>query len=127
LDGEGLLDLYSWRSRFPMEFERTGVEHKIRRITADSRTFKPSMSVDLVLIDGDHRLVGVRPDTINAFRMLRTGGAILWHDYGNPGCPENTAFLNGLAESVDLVQLEDTMLVMYFQNPEILAKMKALE
>lgn len=38
---------------------------------------------DLVFIDGDHSAAAVLADTILARTILRPGGIIVWHDYGN--------------------------------------------
>ncbi len=41
----------------------------------------PSASYDLIYVDGDHSAEGVRADTLEAFRLLRPGGLLLWDDY----------------------------------------------
>lgn len=38
--------------------------------------------LDVVFIDGCHHRAYVENDTANAFRHVRLGGLILWHDYG---------------------------------------------
>jgi predicted O-methyltransferase YrrM len=52
--------------------------------------------LDAVFIDGDHSAVGVTTDSILARALLRPGGVIVWHDYGNPGV-EVTATLDRFA------------------------------
>jgi spermidine synthase len=40
--------------------------------------------VDAVFIDGDHSAIGVEHDSRLARELLRPGGIMVWHDYGNP-------------------------------------------
>ena len=40
--------------------------------------------VDVVFIDGDHSGEAIRFDTVLCRSMVRKGGIIIWHDYGNP-------------------------------------------
>ncbi len=62
---------------------------RFTQLIGDSHRLKPESfkkqygSVDLVFIDGDHTLSGVRADTDLAFRILAPGGSICWHD-ANP-------------------------------------------
>ena len=43
--------------------------------------------VDLIFIDGDHSEEGVLYDTLLAREVIRPGGVICWHDYGNASVP----------------------------------------
>jgi predicted O-methyltransferase YrrM len=52
--------------------------------------------LDAVFIDGDHSEVGVTADSILARSLLRPGGIIVWHDYGNAAV-EVTAALDRFA------------------------------
>jgi predicted O-methyltransferase YrrM len=57
---------------------------KIMQLFGDSMTFDYSPyhgSIDLVMVDGSHTYEFAASDTFNAFRMIRAGGVILWHDY----------------------------------------------
>lgn len=38
-------------------------------------------SADMVFIDGDHRAATVYSDSINALRVVKPGGLIIWDDY----------------------------------------------
>lgn len=116
-----LLDTYSWRNCFPLEFADTPFNEKIHVLREDSHTFEPRVltgTMDLVLIDGDHSGKGVARDTANTILGLMKcrypygDGCILWHDYRTDrGCADNVAFLDGLAEYHHLVHIEDTALV----------------
>ncbi|MBI3295861.1 MAG: class I SAM-dependent methyltransferase [Deltaproteobacteria bacterium] len=62
----------------------TMFEHpRVHRLRGNSLRFDFSpweRSCDLIFIDGNHDAVTIRCDTENAFRMIRPGGIILWHD-----------------------------------------------
>ncbi len=120
----GLLETYSWRNKFPLEFADTTFHQKIVTLRGDSHIFNLGAlagSMDLVLIDGDHSGKGVAADTRNALKMLKPHGnvCIAWHDYRtDPGCEENVEFLNNLSRDIPLVHIEDTALVIYLNgNP----------
>lgn len=53
--------------------------------------------VDAVFVDGDHSAVAVEHDSRLARELLRPGGIIVFHDYGNPAV-EVTPVLDRLAE-----------------------------
>ena len=38
---------------------------------------------DMILIDGSHEYPDVKSDSENAFKHLRPGGTVFWHDYGH--------------------------------------------
>src|SRR5262249_40540245 len=57
---------------------------KITQLFGNSKTFDFGPyheSIDLVMVDGSHTYEFVESDSFNAFRMIREGGVILWHDY----------------------------------------------
>lgn len=57
---------------------------KIIQLFGDSKTFDYSPyhdQMDFVLIDASHTYEFVHNDSLHAFRMIREGGVILWHDY----------------------------------------------
>jgi predicted O-methyltransferase YrrM len=65
-------------------FRGTNWAKKITQLLGDSGTFDFSPyadSIDLVTVDGSHTYRFVRSDSLNAFRMIRPGGVILWHDF----------------------------------------------
>lgn len=51
---------------------------------------------DLIFIDGDHSLNGVLYDTQLARQVVRKGGIICWHDYGNYSVPSVSEAINSL-------------------------------
>lgn len=106
----------------PMAFEGTIYEQRIKRVTADSRTWKYQgpKDVDFVFIDGGHDVETLEADTDNAFRMLKPGGVIAWHDYGHPGFQPLTDWLDSrkfFSPEVRLVvHAAETLLVFYFDG-----------
>jgi len=106
------------------DFEGMPCASKIRQLTGNSREFDFSRfhnSIDLVFIDGGHDYETVKSDTWNALRMVKQGSpaCIFWHDYRNPECPDNTAFLDELSREYDLTHIEETMLVFWFTPCDI--------
>lgn len=58
---------------------------------------------DAVFIDGDHGRNAIRHDTALARSVLRPGGVIIWHDYGNSTTPDVREVLNAFrAEGRDV-------------------------
>ncbi len=61
------------------------IVNKIHRLFGDSALFDFSPyknSCSLVFIDGSHAYEHVKSDTYAAMDMIRSGGVIVWHDYG---------------------------------------------
>ncbi|MFD3448185.1 class I SAM-dependent methyltransferase [Microbacteriaceae bacterium 4G12] len=79
-----------------------------------SRDLIPSdlPAADLIFIDGDHSREGVFFDTILARSVIRKGGIICWHDYGNPAVPGVTEIIDGLniTEGDPICLIENTMI-----------------
>lgn len=69
-------------------FTGTREAQKIRLLQGDSATFDYSAfesKIDLFFIDGAHSYEYVRSDTGKAFRCVRPGEVIPWHDAGRTG------------------------------------------
>jgi glycosyltransferase involved in cell wall biosynthesis/tetratricopeptide (TPR) repeat protein len=82
-----------------------GKAHKVRFLVADSLSYDFSQigTLDFVFIDGAHDLEHVLADTHNAYRQLRPGGCLVWHDFDSevPWVEVRPALERaGLAESV---------------------------
>jgi len=72
------------RKELGIAFRGTNWESRITQLLGDSGTFDFSPyydSMDFVTVDGSHTYSFVRSDSFNAFRMIRPGGVILWHDF----------------------------------------------
>lgn len=66
-------------------FDRFSASGQIVQLLGDSGTFDFTPyygAMDLVFVDGSHSYQYVLSDTRNALRMVRSGGIIVWHDYG---------------------------------------------
>ncbi|WP_255255277.1 class I SAM-dependent methyltransferase [Bacillus pseudomycoides] len=85
-----------------------------------SRDIKPSdlPTADLIFIDGDHSLKGVMLDTLLARQVIRKGGIICWHDYGNSTVIEVTIAINSLniSEGDHICLIEHGMLCFQFSR-----------
>ncbi|TVR95717.1 MAG: class I SAM-dependent methyltransferase [Rhodospirillales bacterium] len=94
-------------------YEGTDVAAKITQILGDSKNFDETPfagSCDLVFIDGSHAYSYVKNDTAKAFRMVRRGGAVVWHDF-SPACAGVWRYLNELGRTVPLMHVRGTRLV----------------
>jgi predicted O-methyltransferase YrrM len=61
------------------------VVNRIRQLFGDSAELDPApyeQRCSLVFVDGSHAYDYVVSDTVNALRLIRAGGVIVWHDYG---------------------------------------------
>jgi predicted O-methyltransferase YrrM len=89
----------------PALFEGTAVADRVDRLYGDSATFDYGPwhdSVDLFFVDGAHSYEYVRSDTENAFRCVRPGGVIAWHDYGRLEQSGVTRYLHELARDREI-------------------------
>jgi predicted O-methyltransferase YrrM len=66
-------------------------------------------AIDLVYIDGGHSYAQVRIDTEKVLPLMRSGGALFWHDY-QPGAVGVTRYLHELARRYPLRHLRRTQL-----------------
>lgn len=58
---------------------------KITQLLGDSATFDFSPyfgKMDLVFVDGSHTAAYIQNDTEVAYKLVRKGGVVVWHDYG---------------------------------------------
>ena len=58
---------------------------KITQLLGDSATFDFSSyygKMDFVFVDGSHTAAYVQNDTEIAYKLVRKGGTVAWHDYG---------------------------------------------
>lgn len=96
----------------------TDVSNKVTQIFSDSKTYDELSlhnSCDLIFIDGSHAYSYIKSDTEKAFKMIKNGGLILWHDYD--GVHRNNKdvyeYLNELSSSVPLNHVKGTTFVAY--------------
>ncbi len=99
------------------EYQGKDVEQKIIQFYGDSFhfAFAPYYAkIDLVFIDGAHDYHAVKSDTLNALKMCKPNGFIVWHDFANYGEYNDVtrAILDCLpAEKV--IQISNTQLAIY--------------
>jgi len=68
-----------------IQFKKTKYSKKIKQIFSDSAKIdwnEIQTPLDIVIIDGCHDYVYVKGDTQNALKYLKSGGILIWHDYG---------------------------------------------
>ena len=65
-------------------------------------------SADVVFIDGDHGKKAVLEDSLWAAAIVRHGGLIIWHDYGNPTVEVTLVLNHLLAQRRDIRHVEKT-------------------
>jgi predicted O-methyltransferase YrrM len=94
---------------------------EIVQLYGDSATFDFSpweKTIDLVFIDGAHSNSYVLNDTIQAFKVVRDGGLIIWHDF-KASCPGLIRALKKIGKDVDLMHIEGTSLVVCVKESTI--------
>lgn len=103
-----------------MDYKDKDVEHKIRQLRSDSLKFDFSPhfgNIDLVFVNGSHNYETVRSDTINAIKMVRPNGYIIWHDFANYGdCNDVTRAVLDRLPGNELVQIATTQLAFYLKS-----------
>lgn len=93
-------------------------ERRIVQLHGDSRTFDYSPyygSIDVVFVDGGHSYELIASDTERAFRMLRPGGVVIWHDFA-PKSRDVVKFARELSMTRPLFWVRDTSLLVYIDG-----------
>jgi protein-L-isoaspartate O-methyltransferase len=78
-----------------------GVRDKVTMVRELSGTVLPRYIADgrkfgLIFIDGDHTAGAAREDARLSVQLLEPGGILLFHDYGNPECPDVAPVLDDM-------------------------------
>lgn len=107
-------------------FRQHPLEKCIRQLYGDSATFDLSEfhnRIDFMFIDGSHSYDYVRTDSLNALKLVRHGGVIVWHDYDTPHWHGLTRALNELHEQIPefrhIRHIEGTSLCILRRKPEV--------
>ena len=95
-------------------------EKKISVIFMDSRKLNINEYLnkfDLIFIDGGHTYSVIENDSNKAFKMIKSGGIILWHDYvpGKTSDKDVVNYLNEISKYKRIFHIENTSLC-YFNN-----------
>lgn len=69
--------------------------------------------MDIVFVDGGHTLDVIQSDSMNAIKMVRVGGYVIWDDYANSYCPDVNTFINSFAENNTVYFDTEINLVIY--------------
>lgn len=119
-------DAFVKKQRSGARFVDSKSRYDIVQLLGDSATFDFSPyhgKVDFMFIDGSHAYAYVKSDTLNALKMVREGGIIIWHDFVRagftpfPGVPRAlTEFYLTDARFRDLKQIQHTSIV-YLKLP----------
>ena len=103
-----------------IEYKGKDVEYKIRQIYADSTKFDFSpyyRKFDIVFIDGAHHYNAVKKDTINALKIVRPDGIIIWHDFAIYGDYNDvTRAILDCIPSNRITQINSTSIAIYFNS-----------
>ena len=97
------------------KFRNTKVAHKIHQHLGDSTNYDFTLfgNADFIFIYSSQSYICVKSDTENAFRILASGGVILWHD-DTPIWPGVWSDLQKLATQLPLIHIKNSTLV-YFK------------
>ena len=100
----------------PFEFNYCGKKIKVffmNSLTFDESNFLNKM--DLIFIDGGHTFSIIKNDSEKAFKMIKSKGVILWHDY-NPGknsSKDVVRYLNSISKNKEIFKIKNTSLCFY--------------
>tara|TARA_Y100000590_G_scaffold141714_1_gene162532 strand:- start:1564 stop:2349 length:786 start_codon:yes stop_codon:yes gene_type:complete len=101
-------------------FSGKELEKKISVIFMDSRELNVDEylnNFDLIFIDGGHTYSIIENDSNKAFKMVKKGGIILWHDYvpGKTSDKDVVKYLNKISKDKKIFHIENTSLC-YFNK-----------
>jgi len=96
-------------------------EKKIKIIFMNSLKFDEKNLVnkmDLIFIDGGHTFSIIKNDSEKAFKMIKSKGIILWHDYnlGKSSSKDVVRYLNSISKQKKIFKIKNTSLCFYQKN-----------
>jgi len=98
---------------------------KIRQLYGDWLTFDFSPyfgKMDIAFINGIHAYQAAKSDTMNALKMVKPKGYIIWHDFANYGDYHDvTRAVLDTVPGCDVIQIAATQLALYRQPDQIKA------
>jgi len=97
------------------------IENKINLIFEDSTKFDESIlfnSIDLIFIDGGHNYSCVKNDSEKAFKMIKKGGYVFWHDYVviKKSCKDVVKYIHEISKYKKIFHIKNTSLCYYKKN-----------
>jgi predicted O-methyltransferase YrrM len=66
--------------------QKPNVELCLGSFSENGQVLRQECPYDLIFIDGSHRLEDVLADSLIAFDIVASNGAVVWHDYRKNGC-----------------------------------------
>lgn len=101
-------------------FSNTEYEKKINIIFQNSlelNEIRFQNQMDLIFIDGGHTYSIVKSDSEKAFKMLNSGGIILWHDFvpGKKSSKDIVKYINEISKHKTVKHIRNTS-ICYFIN-----------
>lgn len=106
-----------------IHFKGTEVAHKIYQLYGNSLEFDYSPyhdKIDIVYVDGAHHYRAVKSDTLNALKMIKPGGVIIWDDFANYGDYNDvTRAVLDCLPSDQVTQIENAQLAVYRSPAEL--------
>jgi predicted O-methyltransferase YrrM len=100
-----------------VDYKGKDVSNKITQLYGNSLEFDFSPyygKIDLVYVDGAHDYDAVIQDTINAKKMLRPGGVLIWDDFADYG--DQNGVTRAVLDSIpgtEVIQVEHTHLALH--------------
>ena len=96
-------------------------EKKIKIIFMNSLKFDEKNFVnkmDLIFIDGGHTFSIIKNDSEKAFKMIKSKGIILWHDYnlGKSSSKDVVRYLNSISQQKKIFKIKNTSLCFCQKN-----------
>ncbi len=84
------------RRTFEWNMEQLGIENVevIQDFSYNEKELDSDEQFDLLIIDGDHSLFGVKTDFYKYSQLVKPGGYILFDDYGDPSWPDVKQFVD---------------------------------
>jgi hypothetical protein len=114
LDHDPELDVYPQQPG--VKFQNTPYATRIQQLYGDSQNFDFSPfynKVDYVFVDANHHYEFVLRDSMNAFKMIKPNGVIIWHDYASYA-PGVIRALDVVSQKFPIDHIEGTSLAVYF-------------
>ena len=102
-------------------FSGTKYEDKIKIIFENSVNFNESKFLnkfDLIFIDGGHTYSIVKNDSEKSFKMLKSNGIILWHDFvpGKESARNVVKYINEVSKEKKILHIKNTSLCYFVKN-----------
>jgi protein-L-isoaspartate O-methyltransferase len=93
----------------------------IQQLLGDSTQFDYSTignDFDIIFIDAAHDYVSKKIDSENAFKLIKKGGIVIWHNYADVVCPNVTKYLADISDNYKIYHLRNTYLAIYIHEYE---------